>query len=82
MTTTIKIHVSDTTAEAARAAGLLQSETMDRLLNEALARRRAGDTLLEIAERVRKADIAPMTMNEINAEVKAARAERKRADRH
>lgn len=36
-----------------------------------------------IAERVRGADIAPMTMDEINSEVKAARAERRqRADRH
>lgn len=81
--TTIQIDVSDATAQAARDAGLLTPDAMDRLLKDALARRRAGDALLAIAERVREADIEPMTMDEINAEVKAARAERRqRADRH
>lgn len=81
--TTVQIDLPDATAQAAREAGLLTPQAMDRLLNDALARRRAGDALLAIADRVAAAGIAPMTMDEINAEVKAARAERKqRADRH
>jgi len=74
--TTFQIELPDTTAQAARAAGLLTPQALDRLLNEALRRREAANSLLAIAERVAAAGIAPMTMQEINAEVKAARAER------
>jgi hypothetical protein len=41
-----------------------------------LRKREAANSLLSIADRVAAAGIAPMTMEEINAEVKAARAER------
>lgn len=76
--TTIQIELPDATAQAARAAGLLTPQALDRLLNDALKRRQAADSLLAIAERVHAAGIPPMSMEEINAEVKAARAERKR----
>lgn len=76
--TTLTIDIPDTTAQAARDAGLLTSQALDRLLNEALRRKQAADSLLTIADRVTVAGIPPMTMEEINAEVKAARAERKR----
>jgi hypothetical protein len=46
------------------------------LLTQALKRRKAADSLLSIAGRVAAAGIAPMSMQEINAEVKAARAGR------
>ena len=62
--TTVQIELPDTTAVAARAAGLLTPQALDRLLTQALRRREAA------------ADIAPMSMQEINAEVKAARAAR------
>jgi hypothetical protein len=75
--TTIQIELPDATAQAARAAGLLTSQALARLLNEALKRRQAADALLSIADRVAEAGIAPMSMDEINAEVKAARAERR-----
>lgn len=74
--TTVQIELPDTTAQAAQAAGLLTPQALDRLLTEALRRREAANSLLSIAERVGAAGIAPMTMQEINAEVKAARAER------
>lgn len=74
--TTFQIELPDTTAQAARAAGLLTPQALDRLLNEALRRREAANSLLSIAERVAAAGVAPMSMQEINAEVKAARAER------
>ncbi len=41
------------------------------------ARRQAADRLLTIAAAVHAAGIEPMTMQEIDAEVKAARAERR-----
>ena len=74
--TTLQIELPDGTAQAARAAGLLTPQALDRLLNEALRKREAANSLLSIANRVAAAGIAPMTMEEINAEVKAARAER------
>jgi hypothetical protein len=75
--TTIQIELPDATAQAARAAGLLTSQALARLLNEAIKRRQAADALLSIAGRVAEAGIAPMSMDEINAEVKASRAERR-----
>jgi len=76
--TTIQIELPDATAQAARAAGLLTPQALERLLNDALKRREAADALLSIADRVEAAGIPPMSMDEINAEVKAARAERKK----
>ena len=75
--TTIQIELSDATAKAARDAGLLASEALEQLLADALRRRQAADSLLSIADRVAAAGIAPMSMEEVNAEVKAARAARK-----
>ncbi len=74
--TMLQIELPDSTAQAARAAGLLTPQALDRLLTEALRRREAANSLLSIADRVAAAGIAPMTMEEINAEVKAARNER------
>jgi DNA-binding TFAR19-related protein (PDSD5 family) len=74
--TTLQIELPDTTVNAARAAGLLTPQALDRLLTQALRRREAADSLLSIAGRVAAAGVAPMSMQEINAEVKAARAAR------
>ncbi len=75
--TKIQIELPDATAQAARDAGLLTSEALERLLNDAIKRKQVADSLLSIADRVAAAGIPPMSMEEINAEVKAARAERK-----
>lgn len=75
--TTIQIELPEATAQAARDAGLLTPQALDRLLTDALKRQQAADSLLSIAGRVAAAGIAPMSMDEINAEVKAARAERR-----
>lgn len=75
--TTIQIELPDATAQAARDAGLLTPQALARLLNDAIKRQQAADSLLAIAGRVAAAGIAPMSMEEINAEVKASRAERR-----
>lgn len=82
--TTIQIELPDATAQAARAAGLLTPQALDRLLTEAIRRQQAMDALLSIADRVAEAGIEPMSMDEINAEVQAARADRQHqhAGRH
>jgi hypothetical protein len=76
--TKIQIELPDATAKAASDAGLLTSQALDRLLTDAIKRRQAADMLLSIADRVAEAGIEPMPMEEIDAEVKAVRAERRR----
>jgi hypothetical protein len=81
--TRIQIELPDATAQAAQAAGLLTPQALDRLLSNALRKQQAADSLLTVADEVAAAGIAPISMEEINAEVKAAREERRcRADRH
>jgi hypothetical protein len=75
--TRIQIELPEATAQAAREAGLLTPQALERLLNEALRRKQAADSLLSIADRVAAAGIPPMSMEEINAEVKAVRAARR-----
>ena len=80
--TKIQIELPDATAKAASEAGLLTPQALDRLLTDAIKRRQAADSLLSIADRVAAAGVAPMSMDEIDAEVKAVRAERRRASGH
>ena len=80
--TTVEIELPEATAQAAKAAGLLTPQALDRPLSNALRKREAVQSLRSIAGDVAAAGIAPMTMEEIDTEVKAVRAERRaRADR-
>jgi hypothetical protein len=74
----IEIELPEATAKAARKAGLLTPQALDRLLTDAIRRREAADALLRTADRVAEAGIAPMPMEDIDAEVKAVRSERRR----
>ena len=74
--TTLTINLPDNIAKEAKDAGLLTSETLAQLLKDAV-RRRAGQHLLDIAKRIQATGISPMSDEEIVAEVKAARAERR-----
>jgi hypothetical protein len=76
--TKVLIELSDATARAAREAGLLTSQALERLLTDAIRHRQAADALLAIADRVAEAGIEPMSMGKIDSEVKAVRAERRR----
>lgn len=78
--TTIQIELPDATAQAARDAGLLTTQALDRLLNDAL-RRKGVDELFEKMDELADANFPPMTMEEIQAEVDAVRAERERRAR-
>ncbi len=75
--TIIQIELSEDTAKAAREAGLLTLQALERLLSDTLKRRQAANLLLTIASRVAAVGIAPMSANEINTEVKASRIEQK-----
>jgi hypothetical protein len=75
--TKVQIELSDATARAAREAGLLTSEALERLLTDAIRRRQAADALLATAGRVAEASIESMSIEEIDREVKAIRAGRR-----
>lgn len=74
--TELVVKLPDELAQRAKNAGLLSDSVIQRLLEEAM-RREAGRKLLEVARRVQEAGIPPMTMDEIQAEVDAVRAERR-----
>lgn len=72
--TTLEIRLSDALAKRAQAAGLLSSEAIEKLLADAL-RTNAFDEFLSVAERVEAEGIAPMSEEEIEAEIQAYRIE-------
>jgi len=74
--TTIAIELPDDLAQKATAAGLLAPEAIADLLREQL-RRRAGERLSERWERLPAEDLTPAIEQEIVAEVRAVRAERR-----
>jgi len=74
--TTIQIELPDATAQAALDAGLLTTQALERLLNDAL-RRKGVNELFEKMDELADANFPPMTMEEIQAEVNAVRAERR-----
>ena len=77
----LKVNLPDTLANEAQAAGLLTPQAIERLLREAV-RSAAVTELFETADRLAAANIPPMTMAEIQAEVDAVRrARRERAGR-
>lgn len=79
----IQIELSDATAQAAQAAGLLTTQALEHLLSHALRKQQAADYLLSVADEVAAAGVAPLSMEEIKAEVKAARKDRQQhADSH
>ena len=77
----LKVNLPDTLANEAKAAGLLTPQAIEHLLREAV-RSKAVNELFEAADRMAAANIPPMTMQEIQAEVDAVRkARRERACR-
>jgi hypothetical protein len=75
--TTVEILLPDQLASEAAQAGLLAPEAIESLLREKL-RRKALSDLFEVMDRVHRAeDPTPMSLEEIQEEVKAARAERR-----
>ena len=77
--TTLEITLPDQLAEEARRAGLLTQEAIEQLVREAI-RRQALDELKESKARMAAVEGPEMTPEEIQAEIKAARAERRAWD--
>lgn len=73
----LKLNLPDELARRVLNAGLRTPQALTRLLHDALRRKQAADLLLSFAKRVAAAAVSPMSMEEVNEKVKAARAERK-----
>jgi hypothetical protein len=71
----IKLNLPESVAREAAASGLLEPESMEYLLREALRKRRR-DRLFEAADRLASVALPPLTEAEVKAEVQAVRASR------
>ena len=78
--TALTIELPDQLAEEAKEAGLLAPEEIEAMLRERL-RKRGVDELFEMADRLAAVDLPPMSEEEVQAEVDAVRAKRRRARR-
>jgi cytochrome P450 len=74
----LKLNLPDELAQEAQRAGLLTEQAVGRLIEEAV-RREAGKKLIDAMQRLRTANVPPLTEEEIATEVKAARAARRAA---
>ena len=73
----IKLRLPDDVAREAATYGLLEAESLESLLREELRRRRV-DHLFATADRLAALPLPPMTEAEVNSEIQAARAQRRR----
>ena len=74
--TTFTIELPDELAEEARTKGLLAPAAIEAMIRDAL-RRSAPRDLFEAADKLAAAEFPPMTLEEIQEEVNAARLERR-----
>jgi len=72
----LKVELPDQLAQEAQDAGLLTSQSISKLLADAV-RRAAGERLLAGAQRATRAGSRPLSMAAIQREVDAVRAARK-----
>ena len=72
----LTLNLPDELASKAQAAGLLNSEAIEKLLREQL-RRQAGQELRAMMDKLSAAGTPPMSEEEIQAEIDAYRAERR-----
>ena len=76
MSITIQLDLPETLIQQARELGLLENKRVAELLSDEVRRRSAGRELKRMLQEVRSVPGGPMVMEEVNAEVKAARAAR------
>lgn len=74
----MKLSLPDGLAKEAQDAGLLTPEAIEELLRVEIRKRRA-DKLFAAADILAELDVQPMTVDEIEAEIQAARAEKRGA---
>jgi CCR4-NOT transcriptional regulation complex NOT5 subunit len=74
----LKLNLPDQLAEEAKKAGLLRPEEIESMLRERL-RRKHLEELRQSMDKMQSGEAPPMTIEQIQAEVKAYRQERRRA---
>ena len=74
--TKLTVKLPDELAKQIRAAGLLDAAAVERLFREALRKQAAGE-LFSALDEIEAAKLPPMTEEEIQAEIDAARVERR-----
>lgn len=72
----LKLNLPDSLAKEAARMGLLDPDSLQALLREAVRNRRIAQ-LAGAREKIAAAGVAPLTMEEIQAEIEADRAERR-----
>ena len=72
----LTLNIPDELASKAQAAGLLNSEAIEKLLREQL-RKQAGQELRAMLSKADASGLPPMSEEEIQAEIDAYRAERR-----
>jgi hypothetical protein len=80
MSVTIEVDLPDALVKEARANGLLDSKRLGELLSNELRRARERKQFGQMLENVRSQPGEPLSMEEIQAEVNAAREERRRRE--
>ncbi len=73
----VKLDLPESLVREAKKAGLLNAQSIEALLREAM-RRQALGRFLQVSERVATAGIPPMSEEEIQAEVDAVRRARRK----
>jgi hypothetical protein len=77
MSITIQLDLPEALAEEARAKGLLEPKKLEELIKDEMVSPAALKNYREMVEQMRAYPDEPMTMDEIQAEVRAVRAERR-----
>jgi len=75
----LKLNLPESLAQEAQAAGLLNETAIERLIEEAV-RREAGRQLLDAMQRLRTANMPPLTEEDIAEAVSAVRTARRTAN--
>jgi len=77
-TVEVKLDLPDALAQEVARMGLLEPNALQAMLRESVRTRRI-ERLTEARKKIAAAGISPLTMEEINAEIKADRTERRAA---
>jgi hypothetical protein len=75
----LKLNLSESVANEAKARGLLEPPAIERMLRAELKRNRVNQ-LFAAADKLASQELPPMTGTELQAEIKAARAQRRSAN--
>jgi hypothetical protein len=77
MSVTVELDLPEGVIKQARQMGLLDNGRVAELLADEVRRRNAGLELKQVLDQVRSVPGEPLSMDEIDSEIKAARAERR-----